>query len=163
MDDGFFLQRASHHLADEFRFRDILDFLRGHPLPVAKNRHTIRESEDFIEPVTDINDCRAAGAEVANDSEETLDVVLRQHGGGLVENKHARLQGERLGNFHALPVADRQAAGSSSHIDIRGVQGLEQLSPPRVRRDASPEQTLPGSSGYGLRKCSQPRLARDRD
>jgi hypothetical protein len=38
----------------------------------------------------------------------------------------ARFQGERLGNFHALPVADRQAARSSSHIDIPGIQGLEQ-------------------------------------
>jgi hypothetical protein len=109
-----FLQGASHHLADEFRFRDIFHFLRSHPLPVAKNRHAIRESEDFIEPVTDVDDCCAAGPEVANDSEKAFDVVLRKHGGGLVEDKYARLQGESLGNFHALAVSDGQAAGSDN-------------------------------------------------
>ena len=104
-----------------------VDFLSGHPLPVTKNRHPISQREDFIEPVTYINDRRTAGAKIANDREEPLDVMLRQHRGRFVENEHARLQRERLGNFHALPVADREAAGSSSHIDIRGIQGLRAI------------------------------------
>jgi hypothetical protein len=46
--------------ADEFRFRDILDFLRGNPLAVAKNRHTVCKSENFIEPMANINDGHTA-------------------------------------------------------------------------------------------------------
>jgi hypothetical protein len=72
---------------------------------------------------------------------KSLDVVLRQHGCRLVKDKYARLQGESLGNFHALAVADREAAGSSSHIDIRGVQGLEQFR--RLAFGATPVQSEP--------------------
>jgi hypothetical protein len=47
---------------------------------------TIRQREEFIEAMADINDRHTVGAKVTHDGKETFDIMLCEHRGGFVKD-----------------------------------------------------------------------------
>ena len=68
--------------------------------------------------MADEDDARALRREAAQDGEDLLGLLRRQHGGRLVEDEDARLAVERLEDLDALLLADRQAADLGVGVDL---------------------------------------------
>ena len=92
---------------------------------VAEDRGAVAEVEDLVEPVADEEDRDAARAQAADDREQPLDLVGRERRGRLVEDEHARLDRERLGDLDQLLVRHRQAADRRADVEA-DVELLEQ-------------------------------------
>ena len=59
-----------------------------------------------------------------------VDVVLGQRRGRLVHDQDARVVRERLGDLHALAVADRELADRRAHVEVADVERGEHLARP---------------------------------
>ena len=77
---------------------------------IAHHHHAIGQGLHLTESVRDVDDADALRAQIAHDAEQRLGFMLRQAARRLVHDEHARLAGERLGDFHQLLPTDRQRA-----------------------------------------------------
>ena len=90
--------------------------------------------------MADVNHAHAARLQPRDDGEEPLRVRLREAARRLVENHHARLAGERAGDFHELLLRD----GKRAHRRIRrqvAVAEFRERAPRRVAHRAAPQPT----------------------
>jgi hypothetical protein len=78
--------------------------------PVAENRRPTAQLEDLLEPVAHEENRDAAVARLADDREQPLHLVRGERGGWLIEDEHARIDGERLGDLDQLLVGHRETA-----------------------------------------------------
>ena len=98
---------------------------------VAEDRRDVAQLEDLVEPMADEQDRDAASPQSADDREQPLHLVGGERRGRLVEDQHARLDRQRLGDLDQLLVGHRQAADRRADVEL-DVQLLEQ----RLRRPA---------------------------
>jgi len=66
----------------------------------------------------DVDHGHAAGAQPADGLEEAFELVLSQHGRGLVHDHDARFDGERPGDGHHLALGHGEAAQRHAHIEV---------------------------------------------
>ena len=78
--------------------------------PVAHDRDLVGDGHDLFELVRDVDDRDALGAQVRDEPEEALDLVLRERRGGLVHDHHASVERDRASDLHELDLGDREVA-----------------------------------------------------
>jgi hypothetical protein len=83
-----------HHL-DEVVAVGVAYALGRDILAVAEHRHAVGEQEYLLQPVADIDDADAAGAQQPHDGEQPLDVALREGRRRLVHDEDAGLLRQR--------------------------------------------------------------------
>src|SRR6478752_2966243 len=59
------------------------------PSAAAQDRDAIGEVEDLTHPVRDVEDARAAAPDLAHDLQQLVDLGVRQHRRGFVEDEYA--------------------------------------------------------------------------
>ena len=96
--------------------------MRADILTVAQYSNPVSQHEDLVKSVTDINDGHAALVQQVHQREETLHIRLGERGGGLVHDEQTGILRERLGDFHALPIAHAQGTDAARHVDVVNVQ-----------------------------------------
>ena len=85
---------------------------------VAQDGAGVAELEDFLHAVRDIEDHAALVPQVADDGEELVDLARGEAAGGFVEGDDLGAAAERLGDFHHLPLADRQVRELQVRVDV---------------------------------------------
>ena len=75
-------------------------------LALAQHRHAVGNLHNLVKLVGDDDDGLAVGLHIAHDLEETLGLLGRQNGGGLVENQNIGAAVEYLDNLHGLLFRD---------------------------------------------------------
>ncbi len=90
---------------------------RTHHAGVPHDDDAIGDGEDLVQFVGDEDDARPRVGELAHDAEELVRLLWGEHGGGLVQNQHARLAVERLEDLDALLCADGQVAHDGVRVD----------------------------------------------
>src|SRR5688572_6287970 len=99
--------------------------MRADVAAVAEHREFVRDLEQLVHLVGDIDDAFALRPQVADDLEQMRDFPLGQGRGRLVHDQDVGFVGDRLGDLHHLAVRNRQVA----HLDLRidpDVELLEQ-------------------------------------
>ena len=79
-------QWATDDVLDERGGRRISDQLRRHPPSIAEHSDAVRDAEHLVEPMADVDDAEAFGAEAAEHAEEPGHVGLRQRRCRLVKD-----------------------------------------------------------------------------
>ena len=85
--------------------------------PVPEHGDAIGDPKHLVEAVADIEDAEAPPAQAAERRQQPGDVGLREGGGGLVEDQHVRLDGERPGDADERALGGAQAAHPGIGID----------------------------------------------
>ncbi len=124
--------RPADHVADEVGGGQLGGRARDDVPAVAEDRRAVAQLEHLVEPMADEQDRDAAVAQAADDREQPLDLVGGQRRGRLVEDQHARLDRERLGDLDQLLVRHRQAADRRADVEP-DVELLEQRLRPARR------------------------------
>ena len=82
----------------------------GDHAAAAQHRHAVRELEDLVEPVRDVEHARARAPDLPDHREEPLHLVVRQDRGRLVEDEHSAA---------ALPALQRRGDRDDRPLDRR--------------------------------------------
>ena len=107
---------------------------------VAEDRRPVAQLEDLVEAVADEQHRHAAIAQPAHDREQPLDLVGGERRGRFVEDEHAGLDRQRLGDLDQLLVGHRQAADRRADVEV-DVE-LARTAPAAARRVA-PQSIVP--------------------
>ena len=86
--------------------------------------------------MADVDDADAAVAQPPDDVQQSAHVGVGEGGRRLVHDHHARVLRQRLGDFHALPIGDRQRRDFGVDVDMRAVEIVEQRA--RLRAHHAP-------------------------
>ena len=86
-------------------------------LPVAKDRHAVSDDAHLGEAMGDVDDRRPGGGHPADVLEQHLHRFLVERRRRLVEDEHAGIDGERLGELEEVLVDDRQ--GVDAIFEVR--------------------------------------------
>ena len=108
--------------------------------PGAHDADLVGHRHDLAQLVGDQDDGAALRLEVAQDAEEMVGLLRRQHAGGLVEDQDVRAAEERLEDLDPLLHADRQARHRRVEVDLEAVVALE-------RRDLGRARSAPVGQG----------------
>ena len=104
------LHGPAHDELEELGVGDVLDCERAPDAPVAQHRDPLAEFAHLGQPVGDVHDGHPAGGHPAQFGEQGRGVIGAQGGGGLVEDQHRRVGGQRLGHLEQMPLGHGQAA-----------------------------------------------------
>ena len=154
---------AQQHLAPDHQPRQALLGRAGGVerldlLAAAQHGDPVGDLEHLVELVGDEDDRLALGGEAADDREELLRLLRRQHGRRLVEDEDVGAAIERLQDLDALLLADRDVLDEGVRVDDRGrtaPRSRARSPPPRARR-AAPS----GASARRRGRCSRPPSSR---
>ena len=93
----------------------------GDPGAVPHDGDFVGNPLDFRHLVGDVDDAHAPVPEHIDNLEQVLHFLFRQGGGGLVKDDDFGVIGNRLGNFHHLPLRNGHGAHNPSgiHIDVQ--------------------------------------------
>ena len=103
--------RAGHHV-----WSQIADV-------TAQDRHPIADGKCLAQLVGDEHHRHALLAQAAQQFQQRGDLAGSEHGRRFVEQQHAATARQRLDDFHALPLAQRQVANLGSRRDIESEVG----------------------------------------
>ena len=109
---------TADHQADDFFLGEFFRRLCGDPLAVAHDRHVVRDPEDLIHLVADVDDADAILRQLVHDAEEVIDLVLCQGAGGLIQNQDLRIVGDGLGDLHHLAFGHGQLSDDLPRINV---------------------------------------------
>ena len=93
-------------------------FMRRDVLAVAQHGDAVAIVEDLRHAVGDVDDRDALRRQLAHDLEQDLRLALGQRGGRLVEDQHAAVQRQRLGDLDQLLLRDGERAHQRGGIDV---------------------------------------------
>jgi hypothetical protein len=135
-------RRAAHHhprelLLVEPRGVDGLD-----QLAVAQHRHAIGDLDDLRQVVRDVDDRHALPPQLADDLEQPARLGIRKRGGRLVEQQHARIDRQRLGELDELALGHAQLGHRCRRVDVEA-HPLQVLARLRLERLPVDEPTAP--------------------
>ena len=108
---------AADHQLGQLLARRLGGRTRRHHLAVAHDVDRVGDRHDLAQLVRDQDDGHAARAQGAQDAEQLIGLLRRQHRGRLVEDQDARAAIQRLQDLDALLLADRQVADQRVGID----------------------------------------------
>ena len=100
----------------------------GDGAPVLEDGDPVADLADLLEPVGDVDDGDVLGGEVADDAEEALDLLVVQHGRGLVHDDQLRVLRERPRHADHLLLRRRQGTDLGGGPDLGVAEPGEQLS-----------------------------------
>ncbi len=92
---------------------------------VAEDGEAVADGADFLEEMGDVDDGVALGFEAADDVEHGVDVVLREGGGGLIEDEDAAADGEGAGDLDDLLGGGREAGDGAGEVEVAVAEGGE--------------------------------------
>ena len=107
----------------------------AHDLAAADDRDAVRDLQDLVQLVADKDDAGALCGEPAEDREDLLGLLGREHRRRLVEHQDVRIPIQRLQDLDPLLPADREAAHADVRVDLRAEETPE-LTDTRVRGGA---------------------------
>ncbi|MNS28098.1 hypothetical protein D3C72_600640 [compost metagenome] len=93
---------------------------RAHVSPVLEHRHRIADAEHFFHAVGDVEHHFALVPQPADDRHQAVDLPRRKAAGGFVEGNHMGATGQRLGDFHQLPLPQGQAPDFLLRVNLIG-------------------------------------------
>jgi len=124
-------QFPADHQRDQLLAVDLGDRQRPDVRAVAQHRNRVRDFEDLVHPVRDVDHRDAALLEVGDDVEQAFQLVFRKRRGGLVHDDQVRAEGQRLADFDDLLLRDAQAGDLlvDIQLDVQFVDQLLRLAP----------------------------------
>ena len=141
----FILQLAAHHHLDHLVSRELPDGLFADVCAIAEKRDAIRDGENLVEPVADVDHADLLPFEFADDLEKPLHFMGSQRRARLIHDDDARIKRERLRDFHELLLRGGETAARSIEIDFHA-EPLEQFrrAPPLffLRHESRPADFL---------------------
>ena len=108
---------ADHQLGQVLLARLGRQPLADHPA-APDHRDPVRYLEHLVELVADEDDAPAALGQAAQEEEDLLRLLRREHGRRFVEDEDARVAVESLQDLDALLLADRERADLDVRIDL---------------------------------------------
>ena len=90
---------------------------RARHVAVAQDRDALRDAHHLVELVADEHGRLASVAELADDAEQAVGLLGREHRGGLVEDEQLRAAVERPQDLDPLEVADRELVDALARVD----------------------------------------------
>ncbi|MNY15696.1 hypothetical protein D3C86_1489230 [compost metagenome] len=121
----------THHHCHHPLFGDVVDRPRADKYAVAQNGVVVRQLKNLVEFVRDKQDRFPVLLEALNDLIKLEDFVLRQGGGGLVEDHHLCLKRQGAGNGDHMALGDAQSFKCRSWVDLH-LEAREDLLRPAV-------------------------------
>ena len=108
---------------------NVLNLCGSGTFSVPEHSYSIRDREDFLDTMGDVNDPKVLGAEASEHLEENSRGFVIQDGSGFVEDENFRTQGKRFGDFHHLLLGHAQVADGSARINAyrKAVQELKRF------------------------------------
>ena len=94
------VQLPAYHLGDDRVGSQVFGLPRADIFTVAHDGHFIGDAQDFFHLMADVYDAYALRLQIGDDAEQRLHLMLRQGGGGLIQNQHVAVVGYRLGDFY---------------------------------------------------------------
>ena len=91
---------------------------RRQPAPVAKNRHSIGDAQDLVQPMGDVDDADIAGAQPPQRLEQAFDVGLGKRRGRLIENENVRFDRQRPADGNERPLGRRKRRDRRLRIEV---------------------------------------------
>ncbi|MNS80280.1 hypothetical protein D3C72_1139550 [compost metagenome] len=115
------LDVAPDHAGDQLIVGQLAHVIeRAHVAPVLEHRHRVADAEHFFHAMGDIEHHFALVPQPADDRHQAVDLPRRKAAGGFVEGDDMGATGQRLGDFHQLPLAERQAPDFLLRVDFIG-------------------------------------------
>jgi hypothetical protein len=134
-------QLAPDHEADEGRAVQVARGAGLHDLPVTEDGHAVRDLEDLVQAVRDVDDRQALGAQVAQQRQERTDLRDRQRSRGLVQDQDARLRAQRARDLAELLLRHAERARGTVGVEGQAQAGQQLARAPSPRRPVdAPEQ-----------------------
>jgi hypothetical protein len=95
-------ERATDHHPHDLVLTDVPHVPRGNEDSVAQDGDPVAHARNLLEAMPDEHHRHAVHPQLADHSEQALDLADRKRGRGLVEDDDLRLSRERTGNLHEL-------------------------------------------------------------
>lgn len=115
------LNVAPDHARDQLIVGQLAHVLEGaHETAVLEHRHRVADAEHFFHAMGDVEHHFALVAQASDDRHQAIDLPRREAAGRFVEGDHMRATGQRLGDFHQLPLPQGQAPDFLLRIDFIG-------------------------------------------
>ena len=121
-------------------------------LAPTQDRDPVGDLEHLVQLVRDQDDRRPPRDQRAQDGEELVDLLRRQHGGRLVEDQHARIAVERLEDLDALLLTDPDLLDDRVRLDREAVARGDRS---RTRTRAAARSSWPGAGARPRARCSR--------
>ena len=132
-------QRAPDHLPGHLVLAERRGGCGDHVAAVAQHGDAVGDGAHLVELVRGVEDGDALGAQPLDLPEQHPALLRGEHGGRLVEDEHAGLADQRLGDFDHLPVSHREVAHGGCRVD-RGLEFEQQRPRPRPHRPGGEER-----------------------
>src|SRR5690606_4363505 len=111
------LNVAPDHASDQLVLVELIDLFKGaDEATVLEYRDRVVDEEDYFHPMRDVEHHFAVVAKLADDGHQSVDFPGRQAAGRLVKGNHMGIARHRLGNFHQLPLPQRQTAQAGTRV-----------------------------------------------
>ena len=117
---------ASNHQLNNLVYIKVFRAIRSDVFAVAINRDIVRNPEDFVHFVRDINDSNIFFLEFCNNAKQMLDLCIGQRGRRLVHDNNTAVIGYSLGNLNHLHLCNGQVTHLLIRINVQ-IQLVEQL------------------------------------
>ena len=117
---------TAYHKLNQFIYVQVFRAVAGDVLAVAIYGDIIRNAENFIHFMRNINDCYVFLFQIFDDAEQMLNLGFGQGGGRLVHDYDLAVIRNRLCDFNHLHFCNRQVAHLFIRINIQ-MQALEQV------------------------------------
>src|SRR5262245_49465359 len=113
------IQRASDHVLHHAADRGVRSGISGNQFTVTQYGDAIREFEDFIKPMGNVENRDTLPAQAVELTEQSINFGFAQAGRWLIQDKQAGLAGERAGDGDFLLLCSAQSAESAMGRDVQ--------------------------------------------
>ena len=121
-----FIEAAPDHQLQHFVPADLGDRFRPDDMTVAQDREGVRNLEDFVHPVRDVNDPNTLGLQAAYQYPQIFQLMGSQRCGRLIHRDHFGLAAGGFGDLNHLALGNGQPANGGP--DIQGhTQAVHQI------------------------------------
>ena len=111
-------RRAADDHFHQLLRRSLIDWLLAHQLSVAQHRNPIRNAENLVQPVRDINHADPARLQLTDGGEQALHFVGGETCGGLIQHQHVGLDSQRAGNGDQRFLCAGEALHAQRRIEV---------------------------------------------
>ena len=77
---------------------------------VPQHGDHVRQVHDLVQPMRNVEDAHPVRLQPLNQGEQRVLLAPTQRGGGLVQDQHLGVEGNRSGDLHHLPFANTELA-----------------------------------------------------
>ena len=87
-------------------------------IAVSQDRDSVRNLENFLQAMRDIDDAHALRSQRSNDAEKALHFSIRQRSRGFVRDQDFRIGADRFRDFHDLLFRHAESAGQTLRVNF---------------------------------------------